>query len=90
MDNLYYKLCKKCENLEQKIKLKLQLVDKTKMFALLEEIENPTLTPPKRNKRKQGSGIASNLYDEDEPSEIHISEGDDDSRAEDEVVIDEE
>ena len=40
MDNLYYKLSKRCENLQQKIKQKLQSVDKDKTFSILYSIEN--------------------------------------------------
>ncbi len=87
MDNLYYRLCKKCDALMQKIKLKLQMVDKEKMFALLETIESEQ-TNTTSEKASSFKGIASDLYDDDEPDEIHISE-DDDVEAEDEVVIDE-
>ncbi len=41
MDNLYYNLSKKCDTLQQKIKLKLQLVDKQKLFSTLELLQNP-------------------------------------------------
>ena len=53
MDNLYYKLSKKCENLQQKIKLKLQLVDKQKMFATLDVIENPRVTTSKKKNKSR-------------------------------------
>lgn len=87
MDNLYYKLCKKCDTLIKTIKTKLQMVDKEKMFALLEAIEGekPNAKSAKSSSHK---GIATDLYDDDEPNEIHITE-DDDGEAEDEVVIDE-
>ncbi|MBQ8522631.1 MAG: hypothetical protein IJ458_03080 [Clostridia bacterium] len=117
MDNLYYKLSKKCENLEQKIKLKLQLVDKQKMFSMLATIENrfdnetlndedEVLSSNKRlyTKKMQNTSInnknledketkpsiTSNLYeDDDEAGEIHISEDDEDVKAEEEIIIDE-
>ena len=87
MDNLYYRLCQKCDALIQKIKLKLQMVDKEKMFALLTTIESEQATATSE-KSSSLKGIASDLYDDDEPDEIHISE-DEDVDAEDEVVIDE-
>ena len=111
MDNMYYKLSKQCEKLEQNIKLKLQLVDKQKLFDMLEAIQNhPKTSKPKHKKhtdlideieevqtlpRKQSEpithkstkkSILDNLYDDDEPSEIHISE-DDGGDAEDEIII---
>ena len=51
MDNLYYNLSKKCDTLQQNIKLKLQLVDKEKMFTLLSEIQNPTPNSVKVKKK---------------------------------------
>ncbi len=39
MDNRYYALSKKCETLQQKIKVKLQVVDKQKVFDMLEHIQ---------------------------------------------------
>ena len=111
MDNLYYKLSKKCEVLQQNAKQKLQLVDKQKMFAMLESIEaqshdSKTAKPKKVKPSKQNAtsvkeetekkedepkpSIASNLYDDDEDGEIHITEDDGADDAEDEIVIDEE
>lgn len=114
MDNLYYNLSKKCERLEQKTKLKLQLVDKQKMFNMLDMIQNPSnyvkgkkrfeddtdeeleTLPRATNKKKQlksdqpKSGIAENLYDDDDIHEIHISEEDGADDRDDEVVIDDE
>ena len=54
MDNLYYKLSKQCETLQEKIKLKLQLVDKQKMFATIEMLKN---TPVKSNKKNRYEDI---------------------------------
>ncbi len=105
MDNLYYKLTTKCDQLQGQIKLKLQLVDKQKVFAMIESMDEmdknsasddefETLSIPQRkgninNKAYASKGIASNLYDdEDEQHEIHISEDDTDSEAEEEIVID--
>ena len=102
MDNLYYKLSKKCETLQQKAKLKLQLVDKQKVFDLLDQIQN--YTPKKQSKQKSSKStktendvsekdapsIASNLYDDETNDEIHITEDDGSVDAEDEIVIDEE
>jgi len=109
MDNLYYKLSKKCENLQEKIKLKLQLVDKEKLFGVVEDIENPTSSTVLKRKNgsrsilttksarsysvkdgniEEKSNIASNLYDDDDPSEIDITEDDGTDDAEDEIVID--
>lgn len=51
MDNLYYKLQNKCENLQQKTKFKLQMVDKQKMFNLLELIQNPPIKISKSKKK---------------------------------------
>lgn len=115
MDNLFYKLSQKCETLQQKIKFKLQLVDKVKMFNMLETLQEQqgyesrvnTLPRPNvnnslnshkmqnnatlnRNEATEKTHIASNLYDDDEEaSEIHITEDDGESQAEDEIVIDE-
>lgn len=50
MDSLYYKLSKECEDLQAKIKQKLQLVDKQKMFATIEMLNNPK---PSKNKKNQ-------------------------------------
>lgn len=55
MDNLYYKLSKKCEVLEQKSKSKLQLVDKQKLFNMLDLIQNPQPKLSKKNKNKTSS-----------------------------------
>lgn len=82
MDNLYYGLSKKCETLEQKTKAKLQVVDKQKLFSMLDMIQNPHPKPSKKSKRvKQVTDnsfkdefdedgekpdITSNLYDEDD------------------------
>lgn len=108
MDNLYYKASKKCELLEQKTKLKLQLVDKQKMFNTLDMIQNPEKyvkgkrvrleedefeTLPRAAKKNSSSaskkvGITENLYDDDEASEIHISEDDGADDSDDEIVID--
>lgn len=112
MDNLYYKLTKKCDKLEEQIKLKLQLVDKQKMFSMLEQIENPEPNIPKRKKRSNDlaeetetlsaperktktkdedinkKDITSDLYDDDDGHEIHITEDDGTDDAEDEIVID--
>lgn len=105
MDNLYYKLSQKCEKLEQKTKLKLQLVDKQKLFTNLEILEQSNQEEIKPFRREDfnaqleedkiqttsKSSITSNLYDDDdEDGEIHISEDDEDSQAEDEIVIDDE
>ena len=51
MDNLYYRLSKKCETLEQKTKMKLQVVDKQKMFSMLDLIQNPQPKPSRRGKK---------------------------------------
>ena len=82
MDNLYYKLSKKCETLEQKTKSKLQIVDKQKLFNMLDMIQNPQTKPSKKKKSKtidedfdedleelnqpQKTDITSNLYDDDD------------------------
>ncbi len=82
MDNLYYRLSKKCETLEQKTKSKLQIVDKQKLFTMLDMIQNPQPKPSKKKKRKtidedfdedleelnqpQKTDITSNLYDDDD------------------------
>ena len=101
MDNLYYKLSKKCETLQQKIKSKLQLVDKQKVFEALEQMQNPTSKKTKKNKTSKvdqtedkqlenSHEIPSNLYDDEDDGEIHISEDDGTVDAEDEIVINEE
>ena len=111
MDNLLYKLQNKSETLQQKIKLKLQLVDKEKLFNMLELIQNPPVKQTKtRKKLKQDAqesdkenldipkrkeaiqtyksrSIASNLYDDEEPEHIDISEDDGTIAPEDEFVI---
>ena len=51
MDNLYYKLQNKCENLQQKTKFRLQMVDKQKMFNMLELIQNPPIKTSKSKKK---------------------------------------
>ena len=82
MDNLYYKLSKNCEILQLKTKSKLQRVDKQKLFAMLDMIQNPQPKPSKKKKRKtidedfdedledlnqpQKTNITSNLYDDDD------------------------
>lgn len=82
MDNLYYRLSKKCETLEQKTKSKLQIVDKQKLFTMLDMIQNPQTKPSKKKKSKtidedfdedleelnqpQKTDITSNLYDDDD------------------------
>lgn len=115
MDNLYYKLSKKCEMLQQNAKQKLQLVDKQKMFAMLESIKAQVTTTKSSAKSKKvelfdesdinedilnediekvedepkKSGIASNLYDDDDKvGDINITE-DDSGDPEDEFVIEE-
>lgn len=40
IDNLFYKLSTKCDKLTEQIKLKLQLVDKQKVFNMLEQINS--------------------------------------------------
>jgi len=97
MDNLYYKLSKKCETLQQKIKLKLQLVDKQKTFDMIGELQNSQSKKlsnegpdfaPSTNKTKENRTLP-NLYDdEDGDGEIHITEDDDSVEAEEEIVID--
>ena len=52
MDNLYYKLSKQYETLREKTKLKLQLVDKQKMFDTLDNIQNPVNISKRKNKSK--------------------------------------
>ena len=110
MDNLFYKTQNKCDTLQQKIKQKLQLIDKQKLFNMLELIQNPPLKPSKSKKKidetietdnldipKQKDGIhtykshsiASNLYDDEEPEHIDITEDDGTIEPEDEFVIDE-
>ena len=39
IDNMFYKLSKKCETLQQKAKQKLQLIDKEKIFEMVEVVE---------------------------------------------------
>ena len=58
MDNLYYKLSKKCETLQEKIKLKLQLVDKQKMFDTIEMLKS---TPVKSNKKNKYEDIENEI-----------------------------
>ena len=108
MDNLYYKLSKKCETLEQKTKSKLQVVDKQKLFNMLDMIQNPQPKPSKKKKVKnsdedfdnleelnqtlnqpQKTDITSNLYDDDDnDSEIDISEDGGSDNSDDEIIID--
>ncbi len=83
MDNLYYKLSKKCDKLQETLKSKIQLIDKQKMYAMLEQFQ--TKSTQTIDKTPQD---ALHLYDEDETDEMHISE-DADDEAEDEVVIEE-
>ena len=40
MDDLYYRLSQKAEKLAQKAKLKLQLVDKSKVFSMIETMQD--------------------------------------------------
>ncbi len=40
MDDLYYRLSQKAEKLTQKVKLKLQLVDKSKVFSMIETMQD--------------------------------------------------
>ena len=100
MDNLYYRLLNKCEKLEAQIKLKLQMVDKQKVLALYEQIKDQysvnqeetyeTLEKPRASiKTTKFKSIATDLYDEEDSHEIDITE-DDDSDAEDEIIIDDE
>lgn len=88
MDNLYYALSKKCETLQAKVKLKLQLVDKQKMFAMLEQLQEEE-TLPKPNKNKKNVDDVKELYEQEEDGEIHITEDDGMDEAEEEVVIEE-
>ena len=88
MDALYYKLCKKCEKLQQKIKLKLELVDKQKLFDILQNLGKEEQNQiNKEDKAKSNNLDYQGLYDEDESSEILIEYGEGDDRAEEEVVI---
>ena len=67
MDNLYYKLSKKCETLEQNIKSKLQVVDKQKLFNMLDMIQNPQPKPTKKGKKKsQPTDEIDDMLDETE------------------------
>lgn len=103
MDNMYYKLSKKCEALQAKIKLKLQLVDKQRLFDTLAQLqEAEDKNPSKKHKKqvKQSSNekksssqtdkksISDGLYEEDDEDEIHITEDDGTDEPEEEVVID--
>ncbi len=88
MDALYYKLSKKCEKLQQKIKLKLELVDKQKLFDILQNLGKEEQNQiNKEDKAKSNNLDYQGLYDEDESSEILIEYGEGDDRAEEEVVI---
>ena len=114
MDDLYYKLSKQCEDLQQKTKLKLQLVDKQKMFTMLETLQDKetnndknslenVLGKPTRNKKFNNStkeaenlsklesaqkpNITSNLYDDYDDGEIHVTEDDGNDDAEEEIII---
>ena len=93
MDNLYYKLSKKCELLQQKIKLKLQLVDKVKMFNMLEQYQNSFNTSVQtktKTSSTQSKDYMTGLYNEDDIEDIHVVEDDSSDSAEDEIVIEEE
>lgn len=92
MDNLYYGLSKKCETLQAKVKLKLQLVDKQKMFGMLEQLqEEETLAKPSKKQKQAKKSVddVKELYDQEDDGEIHITEDDGMDDPEEEVVIEE-
>ena len=99
MDNIYYKLSKECEVLEQKIKLKIQLVDKQKLFNMIENLSSQTsndspniseFKPLSSLKAKKDTNlrITENLYDDEEDAEIDIMESDGADDSDEEIVID--
>lgn len=111
MDNLYYKLSKKCEILQLQAKSKIQKINKQKLFNTLDMLQNPQTKASKKNKSKieyydseldadlkqlesiknkhKANSITSNLYDDDdEDSEIDISEDGGSDNSDDEIIID--
>lgn len=85
MDALLYKLSNKCKKLSETVKLKLQLVDKQRLFDAVEAIERDT--EAKRVKVEPEKPA--------EQTEIHITEDEpatepEDSSSDDQFIIDEE
>ena len=87
MDNKYYALSKKCETLQQKIKVKLQVVDKQKVFDMLEHIQvatasneesTTTLKSAKIKTSKSQRSIDDNLVKPDIASNLYDEDDEDD------------